>query len=91
MYAVGYPVGHTAVLGAFSKLQKHGVQGGLMGWFATAGSFARIVVPIATGCVFPLCVIYLISMQSISLSPEPNKQLIILFLTTMGLLSYVCK
>ena len=25
MYAFGYPVGHTAVLGAFSKIQKSGI------------------------------------------------------------------
>ena len=25
MYAVGYPIGHTAVLGAFSKIQKSGI------------------------------------------------------------------
>ena len=24
MYAIGYPIGHTAVLGAFSKIQKSG-------------------------------------------------------------------
>lgn len=49
MYAVGYPIGHTAVLGAFSKIQKKGTQGALMGYFATAGSAARIVIPIITG------------------------------------------
>lgn len=25
MYAFGYPIGHTAVLGAFSKIQKSGI------------------------------------------------------------------
>jgi ceroid-lipofuscinosis MFS transporter 7 len=49
MYGLGYPVGHTAVLGAFSKIQKHGKQGAMMGWFATAGSLARILFPIASG------------------------------------------
>ena len=49
MYAWGYPIGHTAVLGAFSKAQKSGRQGALMGWFASAGSFARIVLPVASG------------------------------------------
>ena len=49
MYALGYPIGHTAVLGAFSKAQKHGRQGALMGWFASAGSFARIVLPVTSG------------------------------------------
>ena len=49
MYAVGYPIGHTAVLGAFSKAQKRGRQGALMGWFASAGSFARVVLPVISG------------------------------------------
>ena len=49
MYALGYPIGHTAVLGAFSKAQKHGRQGALMGWFASAGSLARIVLPVTSG------------------------------------------
>ena len=49
MYAVGYPIGHTAVLGAFSKIQKSGPQAAMMGWFATSGSFARIVLPIISG------------------------------------------
>jgi MFS family permease len=46
MYAVAYPVGHTAILGAFSKIQKTGKQASLLGWFASAGSLARIVFPI---------------------------------------------
>ena len=49
MYAIGYPIGHTAVLGAFSKIQKSGPQAVLMGWFATAGSLSRIVFPILSG------------------------------------------
>ena len=49
MYAVGYPIGHTAVLGAFSKIQKSGPQAALMGWFATAGSLSRIIFPILSG------------------------------------------
>jgi ceroid-lipofuscinosis MFS transporter 7 len=49
MYSFGYPVGHTAVLGAFSKIQKSGPQAALMGWFATAGSFSRIIMPIIAG------------------------------------------
>jgi hypothetical protein len=54
MYALGYPVGHTAVLGAFSKVQKSGRQGALMGWFASAGSLARVVMPVVSGewCVY---------------------------------------
>lgn len=49
MYAVGYPIGHTAVLGAFSKIRKSGPQAALMGWFATAGSLSRIIFPILSG------------------------------------------
>mmetsp|Transcript_24872 Transcript_24872/g.35719 ORF Transcript_24872/g.35719 Transcript_24872/m.35719 type:complete len:207 (+) Transcript_24872:881-1501(+) len=49
MYAVGYPVGHTAVLGAFSKLQREGRQAALLGWFASAGSLARILFPVMAG------------------------------------------
>ena len=49
MYSMGYPIGHTAVLGGFSKIQKSGPQAALMGWFATAGSLARIVLPIISG------------------------------------------
>ena len=49
MYAIGYPIGHTAVLGAFSKIQKSGPQAALMGWFATSGSLSRIIFPILSG------------------------------------------
>ena len=49
MYAFGYPIGHTAVLGAFSKVKKAEPQAALMGYFAAAGSLARIVVPIVSG------------------------------------------
>jgi ceroid-lipofuscinosis MFS transporter 7 len=49
IYAIAYPVGQTAVLGAFSKIQKTGKQATLLGWFASAGSFARIVFPIISG------------------------------------------
>jgi len=49
MYAVGYPVGHTAVLGVVSKIVKSGPQGSLLGWFGSAGSLARIVFPLAAG------------------------------------------
>lgn len=48
-YGLGYPVGHTAVLGAFSKVQKKGKQAAFMGWFATAGSFSRILLPLLSG------------------------------------------
>jgi ceroid-lipofuscinosis MFS transporter 7 len=49
MYAVGYPIAHTAALGGFAKIQKSGPQAALMGWFATAGSAARIVLPVVSG------------------------------------------
>jgi MFS transporter, ceroid-lipofuscinosis neuronal protein 7 len=49
MYALGYPLGHTAVLGMVSKLTDHGPQGAIMGWFAAAGSLARIVFPLMSG------------------------------------------
>eukprot|EP01035_Chromulina_nebulosa_P019843 gene19843-25792_t len=49
MYGFGYPIGHTAVLGAFSKIQKSGPQAALMGWFATFGSVARVILPIGSG------------------------------------------
>ena len=51
MYAVGYPVGHTAVIGWFSKAMGRRPQGMLMGLFASAGSLARIVFPVCTGLV----------------------------------------
>ena len=51
MYAVGYPVGHTAAIGWFSKAMGRRPQGMLMGLFASAGSLARIVFPVATGLV----------------------------------------
>jgi ceroid-lipofuscinosis MFS transporter 7 len=66
MYAFGYPIGHTAVLGAFSKLQKKGTQGALMGYFASAGSLARIFFPIISGYLHrnesnsPFCVVLFI-------------------------------
>lgn len=46
MYSIGYPIGHTALLGSFSKIMRHGKQGFVMGLFASAGSFARVVFPI---------------------------------------------
>ena len=49
MYAVGYPIGHTAVIGWFSKAMGKRPQGFLMGLFASAGSLARIVLPICSG------------------------------------------
>jgi MFS transporter, ceroid-lipofuscinosis neuronal protein 7 len=75
LYSIGYPIGHTAVIGLFSKGQyrwesngahivrpltfrrsllqvvgrRH--QGELQGWFASAGSLARMIFPIMTGYV----------------------------------------
>lgn len=51
MYAVGYPIGHTAVIGWFSKTMGKRPQGLLMGLFASAGSVARVAFPIFTGIV----------------------------------------
>ncbi|KAJ8598339.1 hypothetical protein CTAYLR_002976 [Chrysophaeum taylorii] len=51
MYAIGYPVGHTAVIGWFSKAMGKRPQGFLMGLFASAGSVARVAFPIFTGVV----------------------------------------
>lgn len=51
MYAVGYPIGHTAVIGWFSKAMGKRPQGLLMGLFASAGSVARVAFPIFTGVI----------------------------------------
>lgn len=51
MYATGYPIGHTAVLTWFSKLSKQASEGFLMGWFGSAGSFGRIILPAASGII----------------------------------------
>lgn len=51
MYATGYPVGHTAVIGMFSKVLGKRPQGYLMGWFGSAGSLARVLFPILGGHV----------------------------------------
>lgn len=51
LYSIGYPIGHTALLGLFSKIVGRRPQGTLMGWFASAGSLARIVFPVMSGYV----------------------------------------
>mmetsp|Transcript_17171 Transcript_17171/g.26577 ORF Transcript_17171/g.26577 Transcript_17171/m.26577 type:complete len:487 (+) Transcript_17171:44-1504(+) len=51
MYSVGYPIGHTAVIGLFSKIVGRRKQGTLMGWFSASGSAARILCAIITGYV----------------------------------------
>eukprot|EP01034_Spumella_vulgaris_P021827 gene21827-27897_t len=54
MYSVGYPVGHTALIGIFSKLVKSGPQGRILGLFGSAGSLARIVFPLLAGVLTEL-------------------------------------
>uniref|UniRef100_A0A7S4AKJ6 Major facilitator superfamily (MFS) profile domain-containing protein n=1 Tax=Pseudo-nitzschia australis TaxID=44445 RepID=A0A7S4AKJ6_9STRA len=49
IYSVGYPIGHTAVIGLFSKIVGRRPQGALLGWFASAGSLARLCFPIMSG------------------------------------------
>ncbi|CAM9472921.1 unnamed protein product [Ectocarpus sp. 8 AP-2014] len=51
MYSVGYPIGHTAVLGLFSKVVGAQPQGALLGWFGSAGSLARIGFPVVAGVI----------------------------------------
>ena len=51
LYSIGYPIGHTALLGLFSKIVGRRPQGTLMGWFASAGSLARIAFPVMSGYV----------------------------------------
>ncbi|CAJ1965856.1 unnamed protein product [Cylindrotheca closterium] len=51
IYSVGYPIGHTAVIGLFSKIVGRRPQGTLLGWFASAGSLARLVFPVVSGYV----------------------------------------
>jgi ceroid-lipofuscinosis MFS transporter 7 len=51
IYSIGYPIGHTAVLGLFSKIVGRRPQGTLLGWFASAGSLARMIFPICSGYI----------------------------------------
>merc|ERR1711865_388365 len=51
IYSVGYPIGHTAVIGLFSKVVGRRPQGTLQGWFASAGSLARIIFPVISGYI----------------------------------------
>ncbi|KAL7537587.1 hypothetical protein ACHAWF_005827 [Thalassiosira exigua] len=51
IYGIGYPIGHTAVIGLFSKVVGRRPQGTLQGWFASAGSLARIIFPVASGYI----------------------------------------
>jgi hypothetical protein len=51
VYAIAYPIGHTAVLGYFSKVVSlnKGSQGLMLSWFGSAGSVARICFPLISG------------------------------------------
>lgn len=51
IYAIGYPIGHTAVIGLFSKIVGRRPQGMLLGWFASAGSLSRILFPVMSGYI----------------------------------------
>lgn len=51
MFAIGYPIGHTALIGAFSKINKSGPQGTMMGIFGSCGSVARIIFPTLAGII----------------------------------------
>jgi len=51
IYGIGYPIGHTAVIGLFSKVVGRRPQGTLQGWFASAGSLARIIFPVTSGYI----------------------------------------
>lgn len=51
IYAIGYPIGHTAVIGMFSKIVGRRPQGMLLGWFSSAGSLARIFFPIISSYI----------------------------------------
>merc|ERR1719491_2541578 len=51
IYSIGYPIGHTAVIGLFSKIVGRRPQGTILGWFASAGSLARMIFPIISGYV----------------------------------------
>ena len=49
MYSIGYPIGHTAVLGAYSKIAKNSKQAFALSLFAGAGSVARVFFPLLAG------------------------------------------
>eukprot|EP00978_Attheya_sp_CCMP212_P016508 scaffold43285_cov44-Attheya_sp.AAC.2 len=51
IYSIGYPIGHTAVIGLFSKIVGRRPQGTLLGWFASAGSMARMAFPVISGYI----------------------------------------
>jgi ceroid-lipofuscinosis MFS transporter 7 len=51
IYGIGYPIGHTAVIGLFSKIVGRKAQGTMQGWFASAGSLARVLFPVVSGYI----------------------------------------
>jgi len=51
IYGIGYPIGHTAVIGLFSKIVGRKAQGTMQGWFASAGSLARVLFPVMSGYI----------------------------------------
>ncbi|KAG5175496.1 major facilitator superfamily domain-containing protein [Tribonema minus] len=59
-YSIGYPIGHSAVLGMFSKIVGKRAQGALQGLFASAGSVARIAFPLAVGTVAQLLGVHVV-------------------------------
>ncbi|KAJ1416795.1 hypothetical protein B484DRAFT_334441, partial [Ochromonadaceae sp. CCMP2298] len=52
-YGIAYPIGHTALIGIFSKVLK-GPQGKMLGYFGSAGSLARVIFPILAGVLTDL-------------------------------------
>jgi len=54
VYSVGYPIGNTSSIALFSKIVGRRPQGTLQGLFASAGSLARIIFPIASGYITKL-------------------------------------
>jgi len=51
IYGIGYPIGHTALIGIFSKIVGRQPQGPLQGWFSFSGSLARVCFPIIAGYI----------------------------------------
>eukprot|EP00536_Pseudo-nitzschia_multiseries_P017426 jgi/Psemu1/264283/estExt_Genewise1Plus.C_15420008 len=71
IYSVGYPIGHTAVIGLFSKIVGRRPQGELLGWFASAGSLARLCFPIMSGYLanyFGISAVFYVLLCVLSLS-----------------------
>lgn len=51
MYAIGYPIGWTAVIAMYSRIVKSGPQGALQGYLVASGALARVVMPLFAGVV----------------------------------------